>query len=47
VTFNEAIHTTGKNRRELARLAEHAVANTLSLPLYHTESEKPSYLPGG
>lgn len=47
VTFNEAIHTVGKNRRELARLAEHAVANTLSLPLYHTESEKPSYLPGG
>lgn len=49
VTFSDAIHTAGKNRRELARLAEHAVANTLSLPLplYHTESEKPSYLPGG
>jgi 1-acyl-sn-glycerol-3-phosphate acyltransferase len=46
-TFSDAIHPAGKNRRELARLAEHAIANTLSLPppLYHTESEKPSYLP--
>ncbi len=46
LVFNDAIYSTGKNRRELARLAEQTIANTLSLPLYHTESEKPSYLPG-
>lgn len=46
LAFNDAIHSSGKNRRELARLAEQAVANRLSLPLYHTESGKPSYLPG-
>ena len=47
LSFSEALPATGKNRRELARLAEQAVANSLALTLYHTESEKPSYLPGG
>ncbi len=47
LVFSNAIDSAGKNRRELARLAEQAIANTLSLsPQYHTESEKPSYLPG-
>lgn len=46
LVFSNAIYSAGKNRRELARLAEQAIADTLSLPLYHTESEKPSYLPG-
>ncbi|MDR4518777.1 MAG: 1-acyl-sn-glycerol-3-phosphate acyltransferase [Nitrosomonas sp.] len=42
---NDAIHSEGKNRRELARLSEQAIANSLSLSSYHKESEKPSYLP--
>jgi len=47
VVFNDAIESKDKNRRELARRAEGAIANSLALTLYHTESEKPSYLPGG
>jgi len=46
VVFSDAIPSNDKNRRELARLAEEAVSNNLALPMYHTESEKPSYLPG-
>lgn len=46
LAFNEAIYCEGINRRELARLSEQAIANSLSLPTYHKESEKPSYLPG-
>ncbi|SFK52397.1 lyso-ornithine lipid acyltransferase [Nitrosomonas aestuarii] len=46
LNFNDAILCEGKNRRELARLSEQAVASSLSLSTYHNESEKPSYLPG-
>ncbi|GJL76132.1 1-acyl-sn-glycerol-3-phosphate acyltransferase [Nitrosomonas sp.] len=46
LNFNDAILCEGRNRRELARLSEQAVANSLSLSPYHKESEKPSYLPG-
>lgn len=42
---SEAIQSEEKNRRELARLSEQAIANSLSLSSYHNESEKPSYLP--
>ena len=42
---SEVIHSEEKNRRELARLSEQAIANSLSLSSYHKESEKPSYLP--
>ncbi|MDE2366762.1 MAG: 1-acyl-sn-glycerol-3-phosphate acyltransferase [Betaproteobacteria bacterium] len=40
--FAEPISSGGKNRRELARGAEHAIASALSLPLPHKESEKSS-----
>lgn len=40
--FTDAIDSHGKNRRELARSAEHAIANALSLPLSHKPSGKPS-----
>jgi len=45
LSFLEAITTEGKNRRELARLAEHAIANALSLPVAHREPGKFSGLP--
>ena len=40
--FTDAIDSHGKNRRELARSTEHAIANALSLPLPHKPSGKPS-----
>lgn len=43
--FSDAIPGKNKNRRELTRLAEEAVSNSLEQPVYHTESGKPSYLP--
>lgn len=42
---NEPIHSAEKNRRELARLSEEAINQNLSQSAYHSESEKPSYLP--
>ncbi|SEO13323.1 lyso-ornithine lipid acyltransferase [Nitrosospira multiformis] len=42
LVFTEAIDSHGKNRRELARSAEHAIASALSLPLPHKPSGKPS-----
>lgn len=46
LVFNEAIDCDGKNRRELARLSEQAIASSLSLPPYHKKPEKSSCLPG-
>ncbi|MDQ3184928.1 MAG: 1-acyl-sn-glycerol-3-phosphate acyltransferase [Pseudomonadota bacterium] len=43
--FAEPIHSSGKNRRELARHAEHAIADALSLPLPHKALGKPFDLP--
>ncbi|MEO6823959.1 MAG: lysophospholipid acyltransferase family protein [Nitrosospira sp.] len=43
--FADPIHCSGKNRRELARYAEQAIANALSLPLPHKVPGKPSGLP--
>ncbi|WP_245728093.1 lysophospholipid acyltransferase family protein [Nitrosovibrio tenuis] len=40
--FAEPISSGGKNRRELARHAEQAIAHALSLPLPHKAPEKPS-----
>lgn len=40
--FAAPIESVGKNRRELARSAEHAIADALSLPLPHKPSGKPS-----
>lgn len=40
LTFNEPIPCGMKNRRELARLAERAIADTLSLPIPHKKAEK-------
>ncbi len=40
LTFNDPIQCGEKNRRELARLSEQAIANALSLPIPHRESEK-------
>ena len=40
LTFNEPIQCGMKNRRELARLSERAIANTLSLPIPHKKVEK-------
>lgn len=40
LTFNEPIQCGMKNRRELARLSEQAVARTLSLPIPHKGAEK-------
>lgn len=45
LTFTDPIPCTGKNRRELARLSEQAIANALSLPIPHKEPQKPSDLP--
>lgn len=40
LTFTDPINTQGKNRRELARLSEHAIANTLSVTVAHREFGK-------
>ncbi len=45
INCNQPICSTGRNRRELARLCEEIIAGHLSQPVYHNESEKPSYLP--
>ncbi|MBP6057203.1 MAG: 1-acyl-sn-glycerol-3-phosphate acyltransferase [Nitrosomonas sp.] len=45
LTFDEPIPCGMKNRRELARLAERAIADTLSLPIPHKKAEKLSDLP--
>jgi 1-acyl-sn-glycerol-3-phosphate acyltransferase len=44
--FADPIHSSGKNRRELARYAEQAIASALSLPLPHKVPGRPSGLPG-
>jgi 1-acyl-sn-glycerol-3-phosphate acyltransferase len=44
--FADPISSSGKNRRELAREAEHAIASALSLPLPHTAPGKFSDPPG-
>jgi len=46
LTFNQPIQCGTKNRRELARLSEQAIADTLVLPIVHKEAEKLSGLPG-
>lgn len=43
--FAEPIDSRGKNRRELARYAEQAIAGALSLPLPHKTPGKPFDLP--
>lgn len=45
LTFNQPIPCGMKNRRELARLLEQAIADTLALPIVHKEAEKLSGLP--
>ena len=45
LTFNQPIQCGLKNRRELARLSEQAIADTLALPIAHKEAEKLSGLP--
>ena len=45
LTFNEPISCGTRNRRELARLSEQAIADTLSLPMVHMKAEKLSGLP--
>lgn len=45
LTFNQPIPCGMKNRRELARLSEQAIASALSLPIMHMEVEKFSDLP--
>jgi 1-acyl-sn-glycerol-3-phosphate acyltransferase len=45
LTFNLPIQCGMKNRRELARLSEQAIADTLTLPIVHKEAEKLSGLP--
>lgn len=40
LTFNEPIQCGMKNRRELARLSERAIADTLSLPIPHKQIGK-------
>lgn len=47
LTFNEPIQCGMKNRRELARLSERAIADTLSLPIPHKKTEKLFDLPAG
>lgn len=44
--FGDPINSSGKNRRELARGAEHAIADALSLPLPHKTPEKSADLQG-
>lgn len=46
LTFNPPIPSGLKNRRELARLAEHAIAEALAVPIAHKESGKSYGLPG-
>ncbi|SDY12766.1 1-acyl-sn-glycerol-3-phosphate acyltransferase [Nitrosomonas sp. Nm33] len=46
VYFLDPISCNGKNRRELTRLSEHAIAETLQLPIVHKAPEKLSGLPG-
>jgi 1-acyl-sn-glycerol-3-phosphate acyltransferase len=43
--FTDPISSAEKNRRELARSAESAIASALSLPLPHKGSESPPYRP--
>ncbi|TSA48775.1 MAG: 1-acyl-sn-glycerol-3-phosphate acyltransferase [Nitrosomonadales bacterium] len=43
--FADPVNSSGKNRRELARFAEHAIASALSLPVPHKAPGKPSGLP--
>lgn len=43
--FREPVPGVGRNRRELARLAEKAIAQTLSLRVVHTVPEIPFYPP--
>ncbi|SIO35693.1 lysophospholipid acyltransferase family protein [Nitrosomonas cryotolerans] len=45
LVFIDPIVSSGKNRRELARLTEQAIANALSLPVSHKEPGKFSGLP--
>lgn len=47
LTFTGPISSAGKNRRELARAAESAIAAALHLPVPHKESEIPPYRPAG
>ena len=42
LTFNQPITCDTKNRRELARLSEKAIAETLSVPIVHNEAETAS-----
>ncbi len=42
LSFTDPISCHGKNRRELARLSEQAIANALSLPIPHRELGKSS-----
>lgn len=44
--FTKPIDSSGKNRRELARDAEHAIADALSLPVPHKTPEKSGDLQG-
>ncbi len=43
--FADPVNSNGKNRRELARFAEQAIASALSLPVPHKAPGKPSGLP--
>ncbi len=43
--FADPVNSSGKNRRELARFVEHAIASALSLPVPHKAPGKPSGLP--
>ena len=45
--FTDSISSGGKNRRELARCAESAIASALSLPVPHKGSGIPPYPPNG
>lgn len=45
IYFLDPISCTGKNRRELARLSEHAIAETLLLPVVRKVPEKLADLP--
>ena len=40
LTFIDPIETHGKNRRELARMSEQAIADTLSITVAHKELGK-------
>jgi len=43
--FPDPVNSNGKNRRELARITEQAIANALSLPIPHKVPGKSSYPP--